>query len=79
MFKYFLHLLVFQVVFQHQKSVEVEKDENLKDDKDGQKCILEERSGNPYYKIGFPLITGRLDEDKVKPIDTWVWSSTKLQ
>ena len=77
--RHFQHLLVFQVAFQHQKSVELEKDENLEDDTDGQIYILQERSGNPYYKIGFPLITGRLDEDKVKPIDTWVWSSTKMQ
>ena len=66
-----------QVAFKHKKSAPLETDENL--EKDGEKEILQERSGNPYYKIGFPLITGRLDEDKVKPIDTWVWSSTKIQ
>ena len=67
-FRYSLHLLVCQVAFQHQKPVELEKAENLKDGTDVQKYVLQERSGNPYYKIGFPLITGRLDEDKVKLI-----------
>lgn len=64
----------FKVAFQHEKPVE-EKAENVKDGTDGQKYVLQERSGSPYYKIGFPLITGRLDEDKVKPAVMRVWSS----
>jgi len=73
----------FKVAFQHEKSAALETHENLEKDagekeisheRFHKKEIQQERSGNPYYKIGFPLITRRLEEEQVKPTGMRVWS-----
>ena len=74
--RYFSSPPCLQVAFQHEKSAALETHENLEKDagekeisheRFHKKEIQQERSGNPYYKIGFPLITRRLEEEQVKP------------
>ena len=53
-------------MFEHEKSFDTENVSSTQTDQKGQEVKLQ-RSGNPYYKIGLPLITGGLVEDKVDP------------
>ena len=62
----FVLIFIFQVMFEHEKSFDTENVSSTQTDQKGQEAKLQ-RSGNPYYKIGLPLITGGLVEDKVDP------------
>ena len=62
----FVLIFIFQVMFEHEKSFDTENVSSTQTDQKGEVAKLQ-RSGNPYYKIGLPLITGGLVEDKVDP------------